>query len=104
MSRSRCVVLCLLTFTMGFATRLPAVEQAAELLPPSTVLYVEMSQPAAMVDTILNHPIAGKVRQHEAYRQATNSPKYAQFQIILRVIETQLGMSWKQAVISLRWY
>jgi hypothetical protein len=83
---------------LAFTTRLSAVEQAAELLPASTVLYVEIAQPAATMETILTHPIAGKVREHEAYQQATKSPKYKQFQTILKFIEAQLEMDWKQAV------
>ncbi|MFG0335897.1 MAG: hypothetical protein ACF8TS_21270 [Maioricimonas sp. JB049] len=71
---------------------------AAELLPDSTVLYAEMPRPAKLLGTILDHPLRPKIEALDAYEEAVSTDGFAQFQAVLGVIETQIGMSWREAV------
>lgn len=94
----RNIVLLLLPLTFTATPCLRAAERVAELLPATSVVYVELAQPAETIQAILNHPIADKVRDHESYQQATKTPQYKQFQTILKFAEAQLGMKWLEAV------
>ncbi|MEZ6065057.1 MAG: hypothetical protein R3B90_04980 [Planctomycetaceae bacterium] len=75
--------------------------QAAELLPPSTLFYAEVASPAAILDTILTHPLRTRVEDLEDYRKATSTKEYLGFQGILLYVESRLGMSWRAAVEAL---
>ncbi|MBD3675440.1 MAG: hypothetical protein HUJ26_18145 [Planctomycetaceae bacterium] len=83
------------------STQLSAVERPTEILPASTVIYVEIAQPKETIETILNHRVAEKVRAHPAYQQATQTPQYKQFQTVLKFVESQLGMKWLEAIDKL---
>ncbi|MDB4786886.1 hypothetical protein OAG29_02880, partial [Planctomycetaceae bacterium] len=97
-SVSRYCLPLLLPVMLATTPRVQAVEQAAEFLPSSTVLYAEMAKPAKTIEALLQHSIADKVRDHEAYQQATKTPQYHQFQMGLKFVEAQLGMKWLEAV------
>ena len=71
---------------------------AAELLPPTTILFAEMSHPRQLVDLILSHPLREKVESFDKIGTALKSPGFAQFQMIVGVIEGQIGMTWKEAI------
>jgi hypothetical protein len=89
-------------FTGLVAAGATAAERtAAELLPASTVLYAELSQPKALLATVLDHPLVKKVEALDAYRQATADPKYVQFRAIVTLVEGQLGQGWRQALESI---
>ncbi|MGD9854086.1 MAG: hypothetical protein AB7U20_03965 [Planctomycetaceae bacterium] len=74
-----------------------AVEHAAEFLPPSTVLYAEISDPPGVMDLVTAHPVAARLRTSAAYRQAVEEPKSRKFLTAVKYVESQLGMSWREA-------
>ncbi len=71
---------------------------AARLLPESTVLYIEITDPKLLLGTILDHPLRQQVEQIGAYRQIFQTPDYAKFRLMLTVVEAQLGMNWRTAI------
>lgn len=75
-----------------------AADSAAELLPPSTLVYLEISDPPGMIDSFLNHSYTANLKQLEPYQQFEQSPKFLQAMTILRVVEFQLGTTWREAI------
>ncbi len=74
---------------------------AAELLPGTVVAYAEMPQPKAVIDTILDHPLATEVQAHPNYQQALASPQYERFQAVVKAVEEKLGLPYREAVSTL---
>jgi hypothetical protein len=84
------------------SARLAAAEKtAADLLPASTVLYVEVPNPGKIVDIALAHPLAKEIENHPDYRRALERPEYQRFQAALKLVEEKLGMKWQPALDSL---
>jgi len=91
----------LLALLLGLLASRPASaddRRAVDLLPATTVIYAEMPQPADLVETILEHPLRARVEDLDAYREAVSNEKFAQFQFVIRIIESQIGMSWREAI------
>lgn len=78
-----------------------AKKSAAELMPASTIVYAEVSQPGELVDTLLAHPLRERIEALDAYRAVVLSKQYLQFQFGVSVAETALGMKWHEAVKTL---
>lgn len=66
----------------------------AQLAPPTTVLYVELTNPLPLVELALSPKIRGLVRSSEPYRKYEQSEKYAQMQAVTSLLEARLGKSW----------
>jgi hypothetical protein len=80
----------------------PAAERsAADLLPDSTVLFVEIAEPNALLRTVLDHPLRKRVEELEPYKEAISKPKAIQFRTVVKAVETQLGMTWDQVLGAL---
>lgn len=75
-----------------------AAETAAELLPPSTLIYLEVNDPLTSIDSFLNHSYVADLKKLEPYQEFEKSPQYLQGMTILRVVEFQLGMTWREAI------
>ena len=78
-----------------------ADDTAAALLPSTTLVYAEMKAPQKLLATILDHPLRKQVEALEDVKKALRESQYLQFHAILRVIEGQLGMTWREAVEAL---
>ena len=74
---------------------------AAELLPPSVVAYVEVSSPARLVEFLLEHPLRDRVEAMPAIAEALNSDGMTQFRSAVSVFEAGMGMRWPKVVASL---
>ena len=99
----RTIVLASLVFvfTQNLTQSVSFANSAAELLPPSTVLYAEINDPPGLVNSILDHPYTGNVKRLDAYQEAIKDPKFIGFMFGLRFVEAQLGMKWQQAIEDL---
>jgi hypothetical protein len=84
-----------LLFTMKTAN---AADTAAELLPASTLIYLEINDPLASIDSFLNHSYVADLKNMEPYKEFEQSPQYLQGMTVLRVVEFQLGMTWRDAI------
>ena len=85
---------------LGAASAQADERSAADLLPPSTVLYAEVRQPAQLIDGVLNHPVREKIESLDAVRNAYATKQFRQFKAILSHIETQLGKRWPELLKS----
>lgn len=74
---------------------------AAELLPGTVVAYAEISQPKAVLDTILDHPLATELKAHPQFQQALSSPQYERFAAVVKAVEAKLQMPYRQAAQAL---
>jgi hypothetical protein len=79
----------------------PAKKSALDLLPPSTVAYVEMPAPGKLLDTILDHPLTHQLEQHPDYQRALESPDVQQLREVVKLFEGKLGTEWRPALRSL---
>jgi hypothetical protein len=75
-----------------------AEKSAAELLPTSTLVYLEIREPGKFVEGILEHPIARKLAAAPEVRKALEEPKARELLAIIAELEKRVGMRWRAAV------
>ena len=71
------------------------------MLPPSTLIYLQIDDPSATIDSFLKHPYLENLKQLEPYQEFEKSPQYLQGMTVLRLVEFQLGMTWQKAIQAL---
>jgi hypothetical protein len=98
--RTVATVFALLCLTAAVAPAAPPDSDlsAALLLPASTAIYAEISQPGKAVDLVLDHPIHDRLRQVEDYQKAFQTPQYQQFLLAVKVFEGAVDMRWRPAL------
>lgn len=96
---TRAAVVLLLVCSCSWS--LAAEKNARQLLPASTIAYVEVSQPAKLIDSVLDHPLAKEVEAHPNYQKYLESPQYQQFQEVVKVVEDKLGLKLRGAAATL---
>jgi hypothetical protein len=74
---------------------------ATQLLPETTVGYVEANDPASILATVLDHPLSNWIQNLEVFRKATQSPGYRAYLAGRKFFEIQIGSEWRPAVESL---
>src|SRR5262245_47765416 len=78
-----------------------ADKTALELLPPTTIGYLEVPQPGKLVRLALEHPVAQEIVQQPGYQKSVAGRNYQQLQGSLKLVEDKLGMTWQRGVESL---
>src|SRR5438094_661782 len=87
---------------LGASSTITAAEKTAlELLPPTTMGYLEVPQPAKVAGLLLDHPLAKEIERQPTYQKALGGREYQQLQTALKLVEEKLGMKWREAVQSL---
>lgn len=76
-------------------------KSAADLLPPSTLVYAELTRPRELIGRLLDHPLWQRITAAPEYQQALQTPQYQQFQGVVTYLEQQLGVPWRQALETL---
>jgi len=95
-----CVIPALLIAVANIPAR-AAEKSADQLLPESTIAYVEIAQPTELLHAVLEHPLRKRLEANESYRTALNSPQYRQLLLGVAFVESQLGMGWQEAIETL---
>lgn len=96
---------CLLSFLV-FSTPLGAQDiavpefSAADVFPASTAVYVEIPSPSKFLRTLLEHPIADRVQQLDAWKQALRSPGMTGVLTARNFLELQFGKPWTETLES----
>lgn len=68
-------------------------QSAADILPGSTAIYVEVTNPADLIEKARNHPISTFVQEQKAFKDALASPQAAAGLLGIGVLESQIGES-----------
>lgn len=70
----------------------------AELFPPSTVIYAELSNAEELAETIYEHPLRARIEAMPAYQQFTQSAQFRQIEQGRTMAEGMIGMPIRQAI------
>lgn len=89
-------VFCFLTASLPL--RAAEATSPADLLPTWTLGYVEIREPAKLVDLLADHPLRQKLEQSPQAKQAMQSAQFRQFQALVTMFEAKLGMDWRTTV------
>jgi hypothetical protein len=104
---------CIITATFCFAVamsqsvfaqqvaapgKVNSITAAAELLPPSTVVFAQIPDPDGLVQTFLDHPAHERIKAIPGAEKAYNSPQVMQVKAGIAMIEFQLGMTYYELV------
>jgi hypothetical protein len=73
----------------------------ANLFPASTWAFFELSDPVELIATIFDHPLREKIESLPPYQLAIKSPQYTQFLAGIEMVETQMQMSYREALETL---
>ncbi|MGE3777423.1 MAG: hypothetical protein AB7F89_09575 [Pirellulaceae bacterium] len=74
---------------------------AAEVLPGTTAVYLEMRDPPAFLRTVLEHPLRSRIEQLDAVRTAREQKPYLDFKAAVAIVESQLGRPWDKLLMQL---
>ena len=75
--------------------------EGALLFPENTNFYVEIGQPQAVVEKLIDHPLREKIATLAAVKQELNAPGMKQLRIGLAFLEARVGEKWLPAVKQL---
>lgn len=75
--------------------------QASQLLPNTTVAYIEIPHPAAIMNTVLDHPVNQRVQEMDVYKKAQMSEAFRGFLTGRKFFELQIGADWRPAIEAL---
>lgn len=69
---------------------------AAELLPPTTVAFAELSSIPQILNTLLEHPLRQKLESLDQVKAAYERKEFLDFKAGVAAIESQLGTPWRK--------
>lgn len=75
-----------------------AEKSAAELLPPSTIAYVEIDHPRDLIPLLRDHPLRKEIEQSSAFKQAIAKPELKKLRQLVTLIEQRAGVEWQPAL------
>ena len=74
---------------------------ASQLLPDTTVGYLELTSPGALIATVLDHPLNQHIQSLDVFSKATSTPGYRNFLTGRKFFEIQIGCDWRPAIEAL---
>jgi len=74
---------------------------AADLLPATVGIYVEVPQPKELLGQIIDHPIYQKLSEADTYKQALQQPQFVQLRGAVALVELRIGRTWRSALEAL---
>lgn len=73
-------------------------DTAADILPGSTAVYLEVQRPGELLKEIKDHPLLREIKKSESGERLLTHPNFVQFQVVLSLFELRLGMTWEEAI------
>ncbi|HUG67283.1 MAG TPA: hypothetical protein VMM76_06010 [Pirellulaceae bacterium] len=73
---------------------------AADLLPPSTVVYAELPQPVAVLEVIASHPLRSRIENLQGVRDAYKNKQFLEFKAVVAIVEAKIGQTWPHILRS----
>ena len=87
------------SIALSNVSQLWAGEQtAAQLLPETTVGYIEITDTAAIMSALYDHPLSLHIQGMEAWKTATKTEQYRAFLTGRKFFEIQVGSEWRPAI------
>ena len=74
---------------------------ASHVMPDSTIAFVAIEQPTAVIATLFDHPLITRIQNTEGYEKATSTDDYRNFLTGIKFFETQIGSPWRPAIEAL---
>ena len=74
---------------------------ATQLLPETTVGYVEVTDTAAILSSIYDHPLSHHIQELDVFKKATQTEGYRGFLTGRKFVEIQIGADWRPALEAL---
>jgi hypothetical protein len=71
---------------------------AAEILPPSVVVFAEIRQPQELLKTVYDHHLVRRLQELEPVRSALEKKPYLDFKAGVAIVESQMGLPWRRIV------
>ncbi|HMO12925.1 MAG TPA: hypothetical protein PKD64_03860 [Pirellulaceae bacterium] len=109
--RGWCFILSLITALILCTDRIYGQQSAAvdgtgridasHLFPHDTVVYLQVNDIGALVESALNHPLREKIESLEQVRKGLSSPQFLQLRLGVALLETQLDTDWLTALKAL---
>ena len=93
----RSAVICLILWS---ATPVAVADErtAAELLPPSTVIFAQIERPQNLLSTVYDHSLVQRIAELERVRAAKEKKQYLDFKAGVANVESQMAMPWRKIV------
>lgn len=95
------VALLLPVFALQSAVPQDALPPVAEWIPSSAVAVLEITDPQAALDLVLNPKFVDTITATDAYQKATTQPGFQQFLGLIRYLEMRLKVDWQTAARKL---
>jgi hypothetical protein len=80
------------------ATALADEWTAAEILPPSIVVFAEIRQPQELLNTVYDHHLVRSLQDLDPVRSAMEKKPYLDFKAGVAILESQMGLPWRRVV------
>ena len=74
---------------------------ASQLLPDTTVGYVEVTDTAAIMGCLYDHPVSHHIQNLDVWKTATQTEQYQAFLTGRKFLEIQIGSDWRPALEAL---
>ncbi len=94
----RRVVVGLVLFSSSAVMASADDRTAAQLLPPSTVIFAEIRQPQELLNTVFDHKLVQHIEQLDQVRSAMEKKGYLEFKAVVAIVESQMGLPWRKIV------
>lgn len=99
MQSHRIIAVLCCSILLNGASNLWAGELAAsQLLPETTVGYVEITDTAAIMSALYDHPLSLHIQDMDAWKTATKTEQYRTFLTGRKFFEIQIGSDWRPAI------
>ncbi|MBC8352880.1 MAG: hypothetical protein H8E66_12870 [Planctomycetes bacterium] len=100
MAISRTIGLSLLLLMVVSSSGVADDRTAADLLPPSTILYAEIPRPETLLEVLEDHPLRERIESLEGVRDAYEAKQFLQFKAAVTIVEAKLGKTWQNILQS----
>jgi len=92
----------LISFTLASAApEAAATRSAADLLPASTVAYLEVERPQDLIQFVFDSSLRKKMDELGAFKEALQSDGFRKFQDVLQIMENKSGLKWRPTLETL---
>ncbi len=73
----------------------------SQLLPETTVGYIEITKPGELLATVIDHPISKHIQGMDVYNQAIQTEAYRSYLTGRKFFEIQIGGEWRPSIEAL---